>query len=658
MLQFFFVRKIKQLSIYVLISVFILPALLNAGATSPTGIIGLQQVLENITKTDPSILEALRHYQGVLAERSIATSEYYPTIGTELSSGPERTKGVSTDDEEENLVATNATLFAKQNLFNGGKTLAYVDETDARIKAAAYEVLNVANRIYLNVSEAYINVVKASDLLRIAEKNALTQERIMRQVREKTKAGFNRVSELYNSESRLALARGNYISRQQDLNQALAIFHRQFGRLLKPEQFKKPEPQYQFPETLVETVDLAFKSHPALKVAHYNIETKRYSYKKASASYLPTLDLELKGQYRSDTNGEEGETTQSGAYLTLNYTFFDGGYRKGVKAKERQSISKEYQRSYIERRNVNETVRLAWNIMEAEQFKKEYLHEHVLLSLKTLNSFKEEYYVGRRTLLDLLNMENEYTEAQLSMFESQFSHLTALYRIMQATGVLLEEHDTGVRDLLNLPDEEEEEIGEYEDLDENRDQDQLSDILDQCDNSEINSSVTRFGCSQDDVSTTGYPHKESVGLTPYITPQDFEIPIKETSTTPAPDDKMEPEKEQFQEKKLILQAKPNSDLITDESREQLIGITKRLQNHPTIKILIEGYIASKKSSKENFKLSERRANVIKQFMINQGINENQITVTGRGNQNPIADNNTRSGREENRRIEISFPKTQ
>ena len=91
-------------------------------------------------------------------------------------------------------------------------------ETDARILAAAYDVLNSANTVYLDCAESYISVVKANEMLRIAEENALTQERIMRQVREKTEAGFNRVSELYNSESRLSLAKASYISRQQDLS--------------------------------------------------------------------------------------------------------------------------------------------------------------------------------------------------------------------------------------------------------------------------------------------------------------------------------------------------------------------------------------------------------------------------------------------------------
>lgn len=520
-----FCTKVLKKIYLALIFISIFPTLLLASKPPAVDIVSLQEVLEDITKSDPSILEALEQYQSVVAERSIATSEYYPTIGTELSSGPERTDGVDTNDEQEDLMATRATLFARQNLFNGGKTTAFVDETDARIKAAAYEVLTVANRVYLDSAEAYINVVKATQLLQIAKENLQTQERIMRQVREKTEAGFSRVSELYNSESRMVLAKGNYISRQQDLNQALVTFHRQFGRLLRAEQFRKPEPKYQFPETLPETVDVALRTHPALKVARYNIETSRYTYEKALAAYYPTLDLELRGQYRSDTDGDEGETKQAGGFLTLNYTFFDGGFREGRKSSDQKAIRKEYQRAYIERRNVNETVRLAWNIMEAEDYKNEYLSEHVVLSAKTLNAFKEEYFVGRRTLLDLLNMENEYTDAKVSLADSQFAHLTALYRIMQATGVLLDEHDTGLRKTLNLPavDSNDSTI-DYANLNGDRDQDKLVDISDQCDNSEPSSSEIPYGCRDNDVNTKGYSQENDLLLSPYIAPVDVEVP--------------------------------------------------------------------------------------------------------------------------------------
>lgn len=652
MLSNFCSGPLKRGISFSLVSICLLPMLVFAENKVTVEPVSLQEVLENVTKTDPSIIESLKQYNSVVAERSIATSEYYPIIGAELSTGPERTDGVPTDYEEKNLIANTATIFARQNIYNGGKTSAFVDETDARINAAAFEVLNVANNVYLDVTEAYINVIKSRDLLRIAEENALTQERIMRQVREKTEAGFNRVSELYNSESRLVLAKGNYISRQQDLNQALVMFHRLFGRVLEPEQFVKPVPSFHVPGTLPETVKIAFEKHPALKVAKYNIEKTRYSYEKSTAAYYPTLDLELRGQYREDTGGEEGETNQSGAYLTLGYTFFDGGLRKGAKERDHQAIRKEYQRSYIERRNVNETVRLAWNIMEAEQHKKDYLSEHVKLSAKTLGAFKEEYYVGRRTLLDLLNMENEYTDAEISLAQSQFSYLTSQYQIMQATGMLLAEYDTGLNELLNLSDdvfdEAQYEKEEYKDLelDSNRDKDVVLDKVDQCDNTVEGLTTKQSGCEKEDVNKTGYPHEGAWQISPYITAQDYSAPLEDQAGTGA-------NSGQLAGMKLTLGVMADSRLLTEKARATLTDFAAKVAAAPGTTIIIEGYTASDNASAENRELSERRANLVKDIMVERGVDESQITAIGRGVENPKAGNDTRAGRAMNRRVEIS-----
>ncbi|MFT5702054.1 MAG: adhesin transport system outer membrane protein [Desulforhopalus sp.] len=653
MLSLFCSGNLKRGISFALVSICLYPILLFAEEITIAEPVSLQQVLKDITTTDPSILESLKQYESVVAERSIATSEYYPTIGAELSTGPERTDGVPTDFEEKNLIANTATIFARQNLYNGGKTSAFVDETDARIHAAAFEVLNVANNVYLGVAEAYINVIKARNILSIAEENALTQEKIMRQVREKTEAGFNRVSELYNSESRLVLSKGNYISRQQDLNHALVMFHRLFGRVLEPTQFVDPKPSYHIPSTLPETVAIAFDKHPALMVAKYNIEKTRYSYEKSTAAYYPTLDLELRGQYREDTGGEDGETNQSGAYLTLGYTFFDGGLRKGAKLRDQQAIRKEYQRSYIERRNVNETVRLAWNIMEAEQHKKEYLSEHVKLSAKTLGAFKEEYYVGRRTLLDLLNMENEYTDAEMSLAQSQYSYLTSLYQLMQATGVLLAEHDTGIRNILTLPEEPigetEYEKDEYKDLDidSNRDKDIAIDTVDQCDNTAEGSLAKQSGCEKENVNQTGYPHEEGWQISPYITAQDYSVPAGDANTL------KDSSNGQLIDAVLILEVMADSRLLTRKSSAELADFAAKISGQSDVTVLIEGFTASDNNSAENIDLSERRANLVKDIMVKQGVDEAQITAVGRGIENPRAGNDTREGRTMNRRVEIS-----
>ena len=618
-----------------------------ADAESAARPMALHEVLEIVTKTNPEILEALERYHSVKAERSIATSGYWPQVGAELLAGPEVTDGNDTNDVQKNLTASTATLYARQNLWNGGKTKAFVNETDARILAAAYEVANVANRVFLETVEAYIQVLQARQLLVHAEENVLTQEKILEQVKEKTEAGFNRVSDLNNSEARLALARGNYISKQQDLNQAVVQFHRQFGRLIKPERFVMPKPKYQFPATVEETVDIALRHHPALEVAKYNIQVRKYSYEKAKADDWPTLDLELKAQHRDNINGSEGDTEQASAMLKLNYTFFDGGVRKGEKGKNYGQLNKEYQRAYVERRNVNQTARLAWNILQAEKHKRKFLQDHVDLSLETLKAFKDEYFVGRRTLLDLLNMENEYNSAKNANSESEYSYLTAYFRISQATGLILHEYDTKLREYMALPPKTMPDLEGYEELDRNRDFDTVEDVTDQCDNSILGTQAPFSGCAGQDVFSVGYQPPEEVG--PYIlpeegTPEELNLKIDRT-------------KDQQSIHMDIIYFASNSAELNAETREMLVPIAEQL-NQAAEDFVIEviGHTDSTASAEHNRKLSLARALSVYDELIRLGVDKRRLVASGKGEQEPIASNDTEEGKRKNRRIEFRLRK--
>lgn len=107
------------------------------------------------------------------------------------------------------------------------------------------------------------------------------------------------------------------------------------------------------------------------------------------------------------------------------------------------------------------------------------------------------------------------------------------------------------------------------------------------------------------------------------------------------------------EGKLIIETKPNSSEITKGGLLKLNMFSTRLLQHPKAIIQVEGYISSKNNSLENIKLSERRANIVRDYLLAQGIDAQQIIVKGMGNQNPRASNDTYEGRKKNRRVEIS-----
>ncbi|WP_372974472.1 OmpA family protein, partial [Muriicola sp.] len=87
-----------------------------------------------------------------------------------------------------------------------------------------------------------------------------------------------------------------------------------------------------------------------------------------------------------------------------------------------------------------------------------------------------------------------------------------------------------------------------------------------------------------------------------------------------------------------------------------VDIIKILNEYPTAKFTVEGHTDSVGSEKLNQELSEKRANSVRDFLVNEGIAADRLTAVGYGESKPIASNNTRAGRTQNRRVEINLVK--
>ena len=89
-------------------------------------------------------------------------------------------------------------------------------------------------------------------------------------------------------------------------------------------------------------------------------------------------------------------------------------------------------------RQVEEGTRLAWNAKESLAKQKEYIQQHVDASYETVQAYKKQFGLGQRTLLDVLNTENELFEARRSYITAEYDALLADYRVMNAMGSLLD----------------------------------------------------------------------------------------------------------------------------------------------------------------------------------------------------------------------------
>ena len=95
--------------------------------------------------------------------------------------------------------------------------------------------------------------------------------------------------------------------------------------------------------------------------------------------------------------------------------------------------------------------------------------------------------------------------------------------------------------------------------------------------------------------------------------------------------------------------------LTESVTERLDNLTNFLNEYPASRVAITGYTDSSGPAAYNLKLSEMRAEAVKDYLISAGIEEARLTTSGLGENNPVADNSTHEGREKNRRVEVVIP---
>ncbi|MCD8554607.1 TolC family protein [Seleniivibrio sp.] len=646
----------------------------------------LKDVMTEISKTSPEIRESVNVYDSLNAELKMAKTGYNPVISAYLSGGKEITDGVDTDNKREDLNATSATISLKQNIFNGSGTVNYVRETEARVMSASYDVLNTANQVFLSTAEAYITVLQEKELLDIALDNVTTQAQILAQIQEKTKSGFGKISDLTNSQARLALSRANYIAQQQNLKQALVKFHRQTGRFLSSDEFEIPDMSYNLPKSAEEMVDIAFVNYPAINVSDYNIVAKKYGKKRVNAQYYPIVDFELKATHNDNTGGDKGSTDIQSAMFSMNYNFYDGGKRGAEKQLRTAEMMKEYERSYIERRNLIESVRLAWNIKEAEELKMPFLKDYVDLTLKTRDAFVEENKLGRRSLTEVLNIENDYNTSKTAITKSKYTIMIAYFRLLQSTGILINEYDKDLAKKVGLPDRIKlNTLEDYGNLDHNRDKDDADDRKDQCQQS-MDPKTAPYGCEGSEGINIGYT--VPVTFEPYIKPKNGDdslealtvipsgtktvitedalglpealpTPVKPKPVPPKTSSKrlLDPSQK---EQTIVLSGdsfKSGSFELTDEATAEILRIAKELRGLKEPYILkIYGHTDNSQTVEQSKEISKLMVMKVHNRFLELGIPKSAMLGYGKGSSMPVASNDSVISKAKNRRIELKIIK--
>ncbi|WP_076415506.1 TolC family outer membrane protein [Shewanella sp. UCD-KL12] len=445
------IRQLKRSALALAVGALILPA----AAYSQT----LEQAVAHTLDTNPEIRIAFNRFKAREEQVNQAIAGYMPTVDISGGYGWEQTNSPSTrrkagfgevDDEGViELERGEAGFSIKQMLFDGFYTSSEVDRYSFEASAEQWALFAAAEDMALEVSKVYVNYIKSEQVLTLAEKNLVSHQDIYGQIKERTDSGLGSVADLSQITGRLARANANLISAKNNFYDAKA----QFVRIVEqqPEGLIVPVPDDDMlPEDLNSSVKLAQDNHPILKSASSDINAAENERDSAQSNYYPKLSLELDGNWNNNLDGEDGlpgnafgqdvggHSNDLVAMVRIKYNLFSGGKDR---AREREASYKVGEAKEIRERayrQVVEGVNLAWNAYELLVPQKMYIRDHVVAAKDTQVAYSQQFNLGQRTLLDLLDTENELFEARKDYLEAEYDEILSEYRILNATGRLLE----------------------------------------------------------------------------------------------------------------------------------------------------------------------------------------------------------------------------
>ncbi len=575
----------------------------------------IEEMVQETIDTNPSMQKALSDYKAVQYDLDRAKAGYLPTLDLTGGIGPEHTDKLAYDND---LTRKEIGLVGTENLFEGFKTKYDIKEQQARIEGVRQNVLQEANRLALRATEVYLKVVESRDILELQKENIRTHERIYSMIKQKVDSGLGRRSDVEQTRGRLSLAYANYIAQMNNYQDAMANFAKVYGKVVPSSELVRPETPALPSNNLDELTSLALQYHPSLLLEKADIKTRQAQYNKDRSAFYPKVDAQLSGQIKNDINGINGKDNNYQAMLRLYYNLYNGGRDEIQRLQNMQYVTSQQESENIKIRDAEEQVKLAWltNQIVARQIT--CLDQHQKMTKVTSDSYAKEYQLGRRSLLDLLNVELENNNARQEMVKAQSNLSFASYRILDATGLLNYALQTNIATQVNAP-------------------------------------------YPDDVALSSY----GIDAIHYAANESFDIDIENLCTDVVA---AEPVAEEAVSTEAMLMASAQSDEavvidninflyksveVTDETKHFLNEVAEFMQKHPEATLDIIAHTDSIGSQSYNEGLADRRAQSVKDTLMTFGIAPDRIKTMGMGESAPIASNDTEEGRAKNRRVEFN-----
>ena len=399
----------------------------------------LSQAIARGVKTNPEY--------GVVSASRRATDEefrqarglYYPSVDMRLDGGYEHSDDPATrsglGSDHENMWRYDSSLTLTQLLFDGHETDYEIDRQKKRVQSSAHRVRETAELVGLAVVESFLEVMRQRELLYIARQNVNDHIKILEKITDGANAGRSTQADVEQAKARVASTKAQEANVLQQVQIAESNFLREVGA--QPKDLVMPNiPYAALAADVEEEVKQSLAQSPTLDIFKADIDVALAEYEGTKGVFYPQIDFQANARQGHNLNGVRGRDRSASALFVMNWNLYRGGIDS---ARVREFTHRHHQtkEEYAEAsRAVEDDVRQTWARMVTASERAQQFAAQAEANFEVVQAYQDQFELDRRTLLDVLDSQNELFVSRSNAINARFLEIFSLYRLLALKGQL------------------------------------------------------------------------------------------------------------------------------------------------------------------------------------------------------------------------------
>lgn len=379
----------------------------------------LRAAAQQAIQSNPDVTAAFNAFRAAGHEVDAARGAYYPRVDLSADVGRSRQQLDAVTDSDDYLTRRGVGLSVTQLLWDGYATRSEVSRLDHARTVRYFEFVDATEQTALEAARAYYDVVRFRRLVQLAEDNYVQHKLSFEQIQSRFRAGVGRGVDVEQSAARLALAEANLSTEVANLHDVVARFQRVVGEAPPAEAALGAGLQQDLPPSPNATLAQATARNAGISAAIENLRALREQAAGQRSAYQPRVEARARTTDGQNLSGIRDRQRDTSAEVVLSWNLYNGGSDQARTRQFADLVTQAADQRDRACRDVRQTAAIAYNdtVKLREQLRN--LERNAAAIERARDAYQQQFEIGQRSLLDLLNAQNEVYTARRSLANAE-----------------------------------------------------------------------------------------------------------------------------------------------------------------------------------------------------------------------------------------------